>query len=71
MLDDLKKLESSIISQMKAMMMELVAQKPTPTEDPKASAADPTPKASQFPLVDFVAQSTKDPQKEGLGEADT
>jgi hypothetical protein len=49
-LDDLKKLESSIVNQMKAMMMELVAQKPTPTEDPKASAAEPPPKASQFPL---------------------
>jgi hypothetical protein len=67
-LDDLKKLESSIVSQMKEMMMELVAQKPTPNDDPKASAEDTPPKASQFPLVDFVAQSTKDPQKEGLGE---
>jgi hypothetical protein len=36
-------------------MMELVAQKPTLIEDPKASAADPPPKANQFPLVDFVA----------------
>jgi hypothetical protein len=70
-LDDLKKLESSIVNQMKVMMMELVAQKPTPIVDPKASAEDPPPKVNQFPLVDFVAQSTKDPQKEGLGETGT
>ena len=70
-LDDLKKLESSIVNQMKVMMMELVAQKPTPIVDPKASAEDPPPKVDQFPLVDFVAQSTKDPQKEGLGETGT
>ena len=67
MLDDLKKLESSIVNQMKVMMMELVAQKPNPSVDPQASAENPPPKATSFPLVDFVAQATKDPQKEGLG----
>ncbi|KAK1643686.1 hypothetical protein QYE76_061491 [Lolium multiflorum] len=70
-LDDLKKLESSIVNQMKAMMMELVAQKPNPIVDPKASAEDPPPKANPFPLVDFVAQTTIYPQKEGLGETGT
>ncbi|KAK1679577.1 hypothetical protein QYE76_040425 [Lolium multiflorum] len=70
-LDDLKKLESSIVNQMKAMMMELVAQKPNPSVDPKASAEDLPPKANSFPLVDFVAQATKDPQKEGIGETGT
>ena len=39
-LDDLKKLESSIVNQMKAMMMELVAQKLNHIVDPKASAED-------------------------------
>ncbi|KAK1692565.1 hypothetical protein QYE76_009262 [Lolium multiflorum] len=68
-LDDLKKLESSIVAQMKAMMMELVVQKPNPP--PKASAEDPPPKANTLPLVDFVAEATKDPQKEGLGDTGT
>ncbi|KAK1616982.1 hypothetical protein QYE76_022499 [Lolium multiflorum] len=70
-LDDLKKLDSSIVSQMKAMMMELVSQKPNPSVDPKASAEDLPPKDNSFPLVDFVAQAIKDPQKEGIGETGT
>ncbi|KAK1664531.1 hypothetical protein QYE76_052690 [Lolium multiflorum] len=70
-LDDLKKLESSIVNQMKAMMMELVAPKPTPTIDPNASAEVPPPKVTSFPLIDFVAQTTKTQQEEKLGEAGT
>jgi hypothetical protein len=71
MLDDLKKLELSIVRQMKAMMMELVAPKPNPAVDPKASAEVPPRKANPFPLVGFVAQSTKVPQEEELGEIGT
>ena len=54
-LDDLKKLELSLVSQIKAMMMELVAPKPNPAIDPKASADVSPPKANPFPLVDFVS----------------
>ncbi|KAK1664933.1 hypothetical protein QYE76_053092 [Lolium multiflorum] len=68
-LDDLKKLESSIVNQMKAMMMELVAPKPTPTIDPNAS--DEVPPVTSFPLIDFVTQSTKTQQEEKLGESGT
>ncbi|KAK1620182.1 hypothetical protein QYE76_025699 [Lolium multiflorum] len=68
-LDDLKKLESSIVAQMKAMMMELVVQKPNPP--PIASAEVPPPKANTLPLVDFVAEATKDSQKEGVGDTGT
>ena len=54
---------------MKAMMMELVVQKPNPL--PKASAEDPPPKANPLPLVDFVVEATKDSQEEGLGDTGT
>ncbi|KAK1665502.1 hypothetical protein QYE76_053661 [Lolium multiflorum] len=58
-LDDLKKLESSIVSQMKAMMMELIAPKPTPIIDPKASVNVPPQQVNTLHLVDFVAASTE------------
>jgi hypothetical protein len=52
---------------MKAMMVELVAPKPNPVVDPKASDDVPTPKAT-FPLVDFVPKESKVPQKEEGGD---
>jgi hypothetical protein len=45
-LDDLKKLESSILSQMKAMMAELLAPKPTPIIDPKVVTEASTPQVN-------------------------
>ncbi|KAK1644213.1 hypothetical protein QYE76_062018 [Lolium multiflorum] len=70
-LDYLKKLESSIVSQMKAMMMELIAPKPTPIIDPKASVNVPPPQVDTLPLVDFVAQSTKPPREGELEDVGT
>ncbi|KAK1630880.1 hypothetical protein QYE76_005195 [Lolium multiflorum] len=66
-LDDLKKLESSIVSQLKAMMMELIAPKSTP----KASVDVPPPQVNTLPLVDFVAQSTKPPREGELEDIGT
>ncbi|KAK1616573.1 hypothetical protein QYE76_022090 [Lolium multiflorum] len=70
-LDDLKKLESSIVSQMKAMMMELIAPKPTPIIDPKASVDVPPQQVNTLPLVDFVAQSIKPPREGELEDVGT
>jgi hypothetical protein len=64
-LDDLKKLESSIVAQMKAMMMELVVQKPNPP--PKASAEDPPPKANPFLLLILSRKRQKIHKRKGLG----
>ncbi|KAK1607074.1 hypothetical protein QYE76_030747 [Lolium multiflorum] len=66
-LDDLKKLESSIVSQFKAMMMELIAPKSTS----KASVDVPPPQVNTLPLVDFVAQSTKPPRERELEDIGT
>ena len=54
-LDDLKKLESSILSQMQAMMSELLApkQNPIPMEDPKVGTGGSPSKANPFPLLGF------------------
>ncbi|KAK1653911.1 hypothetical protein QYE76_071716 [Lolium multiflorum] len=70
-LDDLKKLDSSIVCQMKAMMMELMAPKPTPIIDPKASVDVPPQQVNTLPLVDFVAQSTKPPREGELEDVVT
>ncbi|KAK1678322.1 hypothetical protein QYE76_039170 [Lolium multiflorum] len=70
-LDDLKKLESSIVSQMLAMMMELIAPKSTPIINPNASVDVPPPQVNTLPLVDFVAQSTKPPREGELEDIGT
>jgi hypothetical protein len=49
-LDDLKKLESSILAQMKAMMAELLAPKPTPVVDPKGA-----PKSPRHKLISILS----------------
>ena len=70
-LDDLKKLESSIVSQMKAMMMELITPKPNPIIDPKGGVDVPPSQVNTFPLVGFVKQSTKPPREKELEDVDT
>ncbi|KAK1669936.1 hypothetical protein QYE76_058095 [Lolium multiflorum] len=70
-LDDLKKLESSIVSQMKAMMMELIAPKSTPIINPNASVDVPPLQVNTLPLGDFVAQSTKPPRERELEDIGT
>ena len=56
-LDDLKKLESSILSQMQAMMSELLAPKPNSTIDPKVGAEVSTPQDDPYPLLSFVPKN--------------
>ena len=70
-LDDLKKLESSIVSQMKAMMMELITPKPNPIIDTKRGVDVPPPQVNIFPLVGFVEQSTNPPREKELENVDT
>ena len=73
MLDDLKKLESSILSQMQAMMLELLAPKPNPIpmEDPKVSSGGSPSKANTFPLLGFVPEKDKSLEKDKLGDSGT
>jgi hypothetical protein len=70
-LDDLKELESSIISQMKAMMMELISPKPNTIIDPKGSVDVPPQQVNILPLVGFVVQSTKPPREGELEDVGT
>jgi hypothetical protein len=70
-LDDLKKLESSILSQMKAMLEELIVPKPNPTIDPKASTGGSPPLAIPFPLLNFVPEKDKAREEENRGDTGT
>jgi hypothetical protein len=70
-LDDLEKLKSSIVSQIKAMMMELIAPKPTHIIDPKASVNVPPQQVNTLPLDGFVVQSTKPPREGELEDVGT
>ena len=70
-LDDLKKLESSILSQMQAMMSELLAPKPNPIVDPKVSTGGSPSKANPFPLLGFDPKKDKSLEKDKLGDTST
>ncbi|KAK1670530.1 hypothetical protein QYE76_058689 [Lolium multiflorum] len=68
-LDDLKQLESSILSQMRAMMSELLAPKPTPIVESKESTESPPPKANPYPLLGFDPAKDKSQEEEKLGSS--
>ena len=70
-LDDLKKLESSILSQMQAMMSELLAPKPNPIVDPKVSTGGSPSKANPFPLLGFDPAKDKSLEEDKLGDTGT
>ena len=70
-LDDLKKLESSILSQMQAMMSELLAPKPNPIVDPKVSTGGSPSKANPFPLLVFDPAKDKSLEEDKLGDTGT
>ncbi|KAK1668095.1 hypothetical protein QYE76_056254 [Lolium multiflorum] len=70
-LDDLKKLESSIVSQLKAMMMELITPKSNPIIDTKRGVDVSPPQVNTFPCVGFVERSTNSPREKDLEDVDT
>jgi hypothetical protein len=71
MLDDLQKLEPSILSKMQAMMSKLLAPKPNPIpiDDPKVSAGGTPSKANPFPLLDFAPEKDKSLEKDKLEDS--
>ncbi|KAK1603983.1 hypothetical protein QYE76_027656 [Lolium multiflorum] len=70
-LDDLKKLESSIVSQLKAMMMELITPKSNPIIDTKRGVDVSSPQVDIFPCVGIVERSTNSPREKDLEDVDT
>ncbi|KAK1630523.1 hypothetical protein QYE76_004838 [Lolium multiflorum] len=70
-LDDLKKLESSIVSQLKAMMMELITPKPNPIIDSKCGVNASPSQVDSFPCVEIIEQSTNSHWEKGLEDVDT
>jgi hypothetical protein len=53
---------------MKAMMEELIAPKPNPIIDPKASTVVSPPITNPSPLLNFVPEKDKVQEEEKLGE---
>jgi hypothetical protein len=70
-LDDLKKLESSIVSQLKAMMMELITPQPNPIIDTSRGVNVSPSQVDSFPCVEIVEQSTNSHREKDLENVDT
>ncbi|KAK1647794.1 hypothetical protein QYE76_065599 [Lolium multiflorum] len=68
---DLKKLESSIVSQLKAMMMELITPKPNPIIDNNRGVNASPSQVDSLPCVEIVEQSTNSHREKDLEDVDT
>ena len=70
-LDDLKKLESSIVSLLKAMMMEFITPKPNPIIDTHRGVNVIPSHVDSFPCVEIVEKSTNSHREKDLEDVDT
>ena len=68
---DLKKFESSIVSQLMAMMMELITPKPNPIIDTNRGVNVSPSQVDSFPCVEIVEQSTNSHREKDLEDVDT